>query len=87
MEKLDNYSVEVNSTIHKIDFGTDEKGFSQLVKIVITKAQEYLESNKSYELEVADLMKKLTDKEPIEKIIKYSKLGKEEILKVKIWKS
>jgi len=59
-EKLDNYSIDVNSTIYNVDFGTDEKGFSDLVKIVIKKAQEHLESNKNYELEVADLMKKLT---------------------------
>lgn len=76
-EKLDNYSVDVNSTIHKVDFGTDEKGFSQLVKIVITKAQEYLESNKSYELEVADLMKKLT----FEKLF-YAAKGKYDLIMV-----
>ncbi|NRY63822.1 UvrD-helicase domain-containing protein [Clostridium beijerinckii] len=62
-EKLDNYSVDVNSINYKVDFGDDEKRFSELVKIVIKKAQEYLESNKDYEVEIADLMKKLAYKE------------------------
>lgn len=62
-EKLDNYSVDVTSTSYTIDFGFDEKRFSQIIKIVIEKAQRYLEENKEYELEIVDLMKKLSYKE------------------------
>lgn len=62
-DKLDNYSIDVISTNYNVDFGFDEKRFSQIVKIVIEKAQRYLEENKEYELEIVDLMKKLSYKE------------------------
>ena len=62
-DKLDNYSIDINSTNYNVDFGTDENGFSKIVKIVIEKAQEYLEKNKEYEIEIVDLMKKLSYKE------------------------
>lgn len=61
--KLDNYSIDVNSINYNVDFGVDEKNFSKIVKIVIEKAQKYLEENKEYELEIVDLMKKLSFKE------------------------
>ena len=62
-DKLDNYSIDVNSKNYNIDFGFDDKNFSQIVKIVIVKAQNYLEENKEYEVEIVDLMKKLSYKE------------------------
>lgn len=62
-EKLDNYSIDVNSTNYEVDFGTDDAEFSKLVEIVLKKAQEYLENSKNYEFEIADLMKKLVYKE------------------------
>ncbi|MCD2348244.1 UvrD-helicase domain-containing protein [Clostridium guangxiense] len=62
-KKLDNYSIDVNSTNYEVDFGTDDARFSKLVEIVLKKAQEYLENSKNYEFEIADLMKKLVYKE------------------------
>ena len=61
--KLDNYSIDVNYINYNVDFGVDEKNFSQIVKIVIEKAQKYLEENKEYEVEIVDLMKKLSYRE------------------------
>lgn len=61
--KIDNYSIDVNSINYNVDFGVDEKSFSKIVEIVIEKAQEYLEKSKEYELEIVDLMKKLSFKE------------------------
>ena len=62
-DKLDNYSIDINSQNYNLDFGSDDKNFSQIVKIVLQKAQECLEEFKEYELEIADLMKKLSYKE------------------------
>lgn len=62
-EKLDNFSIDVNSLNYTVDFGDDDKNFSEIVKIVIQKAQELLEENKDYQLEISDLMKKLAFKE------------------------
>ena len=62
-DKLDNYSIDINSQNYNLDFGSDNKNFSQIVKIVLRKAQECLEKFKEYELEIADLMKKLSYKE------------------------
>lgn len=62
-DKLDNYSIDINSQNYNLDFGSDDKNFSQIVKIVLQKAQECLEEFKDYELEIADLMKKLSYKE------------------------
>jgi DNA helicase-2/ATP-dependent DNA helicase PcrA len=50
-EKLDNYSIDVNSSQYSIKFGQDKKDFSRLVEIVIKKAQEHLETYKDYEID------------------------------------
>lgn len=76
-EKLDNFSIDVTSESYKVDFGEDEKSFPLLVEIVIKKAQEYLESNKEYEFEIADLMKKLAYKE-----LFYAAKGRYELIMV-----
>lgn len=62
-EKLDNYSIDVNSDQYSVDFGVDDKGFSKLIEIVIKKAQEIIDSNKDYDIEIVDLMKKLVYKD------------------------
>lgn len=62
-DKLDNYSIDVNSNLYNVDFGSDESKFSEIVRIVLEKAQELLEENKEYGVEIADLMKKLSYKE------------------------
>ena len=62
-DKLDNYSIDINSQNYNLDFGSDDKNFSQIVKIVLQKAQECLEEFKEYELEIAELKKKLSYKE------------------------
>lgn len=58
--KIDNYSIDINSDKYKVDFGYDDKRFSHIVNIVIERAQKYLEENKDYEVEIVDLMKKLS---------------------------
>lgn len=62
-EKLDNYSIDINSSQYSVDFGNDDKGFSKLIEIVIKKAQEIIDSNKDYNVEIVDLMKKLSYKQ------------------------
>lgn len=62
-DKLDNFSIDVNSLNYNVDFGEDDKNFSEIVRIVIQKSQGYLDENKNYQLEVSDLIKKLTYKE------------------------
>lgn len=60
--KLDNYSIDTNSKEYVIDFGKDEKDFSKLLYKVISYAQNIIDTDKENELEVSDLMKKLTNK-------------------------
>ncbi len=67
-EKLDNYSIDLNNPDCKVDFGEDEKKFSEILKIVLVKAQQYLDNNKDYEFEIADLMKKLAYKDLLIKV-------------------
>lgn len=61
--KLDNYSIDTSSKEYIVDFGNDDKGFSKLLSKVIKYAQEIINEDKEYELEVSDLMKKLSNKE------------------------
>lgn len=62
-DKLDNYSIDVNSDKYTVDFGVDEKNFSKIIKIVLSKAQELLDKNKDENIEITDLTKKLSYKE------------------------
>lgn len=62
-EQLDNYSIDVNSQNYNVKFGEDEKDFSIFLEKVLSYAQEILENDKEYELEVSDLMKKLSYKD------------------------
>lgn len=59
-EKLDNYSVDLNSMRYKVDFAQENGDFSELISIVLKTAQEVLDDNKDNKLEIADLMKKLS---------------------------
>lgn len=76
-EKLDNYSIDVNSSQYSIKFGQDKKDFSRLVEIVIKKAQEHLETYKDYEIEIVDLIKKLSYKD-----LFYAAKGKYDLIMV-----
>ena len=67
-DKLDNYSIDINSKNYDIDFGQDDKNFSQLICKVIGYAQKILDEDKEEELEISDLMKKLSNRELIENI-------------------
>lgn len=60
--KLDNYSIDTNSKEYVIDLGKDEKDFSKLLYKVISYAQDIIDADKQNELEISDLMKKLTNK-------------------------
>lgn len=60
-DKLDNYSLDINSTRYEVKFGEDD--ISKLVDITLRKAQEYLDEYKDYDIEIVDLMKKLYYKE------------------------
>ena len=62
-DKIDNYSVDINSKISSLSFGEDTTRFNELMEVVLRKAQEILDSNKEDEIEIADLMKKLSYKE------------------------
>lgn len=57
-EKLDNYSIDLNSKKYQADFGDGK--FSELLSIILKTAQNLLDENKDNELEMADLMKKLS---------------------------
>ncbi len=61
-DKIDNFSVDVNSKEYEVCFGKDEGEFSLLLSKVLKYAQEILDSEKDGELEVSDLMKKLANK-------------------------
>lgn len=60
-EYLDNYSIDINSNEYNVLFGYDEKNFSILIKKIISYAQDKIDKEKENELEVHDLMKKLSD--------------------------
>lgn len=62
-DKIDNYSVDINSKISRLSFGEDTTRFNELMEVVLRKAQEILDSSKEDEIEIADLMKKLSYKE------------------------
>lgn len=62
-EQLDNYSIDINSPNYNVSFGEDEKDFSKLLQKTLSYAQEILEADKEYELEISDLMKKLAYKD------------------------
>ena len=62
-EKLDNYSIDVNSKNYSLNFGEDDSKFNKLLEIVLKKAQESIDNIKEYEIEISDLMKKLSYKE------------------------
>lgn len=62
-EKLDNFSIDINSSNYTVEFDEGDMNFSKIINIVISKAQQYLEEDKGYQLEVSDLMKKLSYKE------------------------
>lgn len=60
---LDNYSIEVKSDFYKIDFGVEQDSkFSELIEKVLIYAKEIVEAKKDTDLEVSDLMKKLSNK-------------------------
>ena len=43
-----------------MDFGEDESSFTELLSIVLRTAQIILDENKDNQLEISDLMKKLS---------------------------
>lgn len=59
-DKLDNYSIDLNSNKYDMDFGEDESSFTELLSIVLRTAQIILDENKDNQLEISDLMKKLS---------------------------
>lgn len=69
-DKLDNYSIDLNSNKYDMDFGEDESSFTELLSIVLRTAQIILDENKDNQLEISDLMKKLSDDNLFEEIQK-----------------
>ena len=60
-ENLDNFSIDINSNVYNVDFGKDDKGFSEFIYKALRYAQEIIDKEKETELEVADLMKILSN--------------------------
>ena len=65
-EKLDNFSIDINSSEYTLDFGFGTKNFSEFIKRVLKYAQSIIDEEKDDTLEVSDLMKKLSDKKLLE---------------------
>lgn len=61
-DKIDNFSVDINSQNYEVSFGEDEINFAELISKILRYAQEILNEEKDNELEVSDLMKKLSNK-------------------------
>jgi len=61
-EKIDNFSVDINSKNYEVSFGEEKLNFTELIYKILRYAQEILDEEKENELEVSDLIKKLSNK-------------------------
>ena len=67
-EKLDNYSIDINSSKYEIDFGRDSKGISKFIETAISFAQRIINKDKENDFEVSDLMKIISKKDLLKEL-------------------
>ncbi|OFI07126.1 DNA helicase II [Clostridium acetireducens DSM 10703] len=67
-EKVDNYSIDLNSNDIKLDFGYDEFNISFFIKYVLKYTDNKLSKIKNNNLEINDLIKKINNLDLIKRI-------------------